>query len=174
MPNFVCEFCCEKLKKGYEFKIMCVKNHLALKDYAKQLLKYMESPINNHLFNLKLNNCESESTCDTKEQYSSSDSESENVKEEYDSDIKDEPLALVKKCENKDRIKVEESDSDYQCEDLSKKEIKREIEDVNEARELPGKESGYNMTNDMVMKYLKLEYADKDAASRSNGKFSFY
>lgn len=182
VPNVICDICCAKLRKGYEFKSMCVKNHIALRDYAKQLLKYMENPTSSpYFFNVKKKPEPEPERAYESDRSDCSDDSSDNrlyIKEEDDSepeasDKNDEPLALVK-ADRKEgdsssyvpeakRVKVEAEE--YAGEDLRKK---AEAGGLSAQREFA---AGYpNVTNEMVMKYLKLEFAEKEEAGRpSNG-----
>lgn len=199
VPNVICDNCCIKLRKGYEFKTMCIKNHVALRDYAKQLLKCMENPTNiPRFFNVKTKD-------EINRQINQSDSESDysdedalKIKEDSDEDDnKDEPLALVKSDRRNSEsnnycsfrnvepqtIKMESDDSDdYKCEDLSNKKTNNVdgsncfSSDCNNGltqrdylltKDVP---PGFNLQNDTVMNYLKLEYAEKEEQNRNNGE----
>lgn len=190
---------------------MCIKNHVALRDYARHLLKYMENPLNNqNLLNIKLNRADTESNgSDIQDRAIESENDSD-YSEENPSNIKEEiphedlnnpleePLALVKsdrrnQAENSENsqqlsthtsddrmtdIKTEDysdDDSDYQCEDLSKKprlviDEDRDSDDIPQQNTTQNLLPGYNAQNDVVMNYLKLDYSDKDNINHTNSK----
>lgn len=193
---------------------MCIKNHIALREYAKHLLKYMENPtINQELLNIKLTHTENESNSSETQEKQDSDTESipskigdnETLKPEPELPAEipniDEPLALVKvpKVANSplpiSSSKVSEEmfvdvksesysddSSDYQCEDLSKKP--RLVIDEDRDGESNDGTMKYNLVpkdfsnianiqSDNAMKFLKIEYSDKDENSRNESKSKF-
>lgn len=198
---------------------MCIKNHVALRDYAKHLLKYMENPVySQNILNMKMNRAETESNesdlhdrekipdSEHDSDYSEDEQDNRNVKTESPhedlNNSLDEPLALVK-SDRKNKVESNENsinyplypttietppkkvknedysddDSVYQCEDLSKKPKLDINEQADNSKLLShqtvppnGLPTSLNPQNDMVMKYLKLEYSDREDNNHTNGK----